>query len=251
MFTEERRNYILQETNKLGSVRTSELAHKLNVTNETIRKDIVALCDMGLVTKEFGGASAVQSNEVTPVNIRLAANTSEKVRIGLRAIEFITDNSTIFLDAGSSIAAFVKHLPPLPSATVVTNSFALVPDVLNMTNQVYFLGGELMKNTLSTNGSWSEQALHSLSLDIAFLGTDGFASHNGPGSSLFQDAQIKQRIMNISKKKIVLADSRKFTNTSFLQYAQWSDIDVLITTSETPEELLEPLQNLLEIIVVD
>lgn len=245
-----RRTQILQMVNTNGRMRASELAKELNVTTETIRKDLLYLNDMGLLEKNFGGAIAINESNERPLAERKIENVAEKTAIARFALSYIADNNVIFIDAGSTLVAFAELLPSDLNLTIVTNSFEVIPYLLKTSSVVYFIGGEVSGITMSTSGFWANQALDSIKIDVAFLGTSGFQSHSGPTSKQFTQAHIKQSIIKNSAKTIVLADHTKFVSNAVLQFADWADIDLLITDSNTPDLLVQTLQKSVTVKVV-
>lgn len=250
MLITERRNKILELVNAQGSIRVVDLAKSLDVTTETIRKDLLYLNNQGLVQKKFGGAIAVNDVTDRPPLEREFEAWEEKAAIARYAQNYITGNNVIFIDSGSTLMTFVKLLPPELEITIVTNSFSAVDPLAKTNNVVYFLGGEVSNITMSTSGFWAVNALNSIKIDVAFLGTSGFQSHNGPTSKQFINAQIKKEIIRHSAQNIVLADSSKFVTNAVLQYANWSDIDALITDEKAPADIVENLRKQTEVIVV-
>lgn len=250
MLITDRRNKILELVNAQGSIRVADLAKSLNVTTETIRKDLAYLSNQGLVQKKFGGALAVNDVTDRPPLEREFEAWEEKTAIAQYAQNYISGNNVIFIDAGSTLLTFVKLLPPDLAITIVTNSFAAVDALAKSNNVVYFLGGEISNITMSTSGFWAINALNSIKIDVAFLGTSGFQSHNGPTSKQFSNAQIKKEIIRHSAQNIVLADNSKFVTNAVLQYADWSDIDALITDSKAPLDMVENLKKQTDVVLV-
>lgn len=251
MFVTERRNRILELVNGQGSIRVSDLSKALNVTTETIRRDLLYLSAEGLVEKKFGGAVAVNESKERPITERKAENIEEKRAIARAALPYISGNNVIFIDASSTLIALAELLPSDLDLTIVTNSFDVIPFVLRTNSVVYFLGGEISGVTMSTSGFWTSQALESIKIDVAFLGTSGFQSHSGPTSKQFSHAHVKQKVIENSAQTIVLADSTKFVSNAVLQFASWSDIDLFITDSGAPQILLDAVKKQVEVITVE
>ncbi|MDR2740092.1 MAG: hypothetical protein LBB68_09740 [Treponema sp.] len=100
---------------------------------------------------------------------------------------------------------------------------------------VYIIGEQVKIVTMSLIGLWANTCLDSISIDTAFLGTNGFQNFSGPCSDSFQDAEIKKKILERSKKSITLADSSKCKSNALAQFAMWKEIDYLIM--DTPAEM--------------
>ncbi len=251
MLTNDRRNKIQEIIISQGSVRVTDLAKTLNVSKETIRKDLQFLHDGGLIIKEFGGATASSEVVERPVYEREKENPESKISIVRYAQSLIPGNNVIFVDAGSTLFYFTKYMASDLNLTVITNSFRAVDLLVDSHNIIYFIGGEISNNTMSTFGLWAEQTLGTIKIDIAFLGTSGFQSCSGPTCKHFSDAQFKKHVVEKSAKNIVLADSSKFSSSAIVQFASWSDIDLLITDSNVQKDSLSQLRNLVEVVTVD
>lgn len=251
MLASDRREEILALINKEGSLRASDLAERMGVTTETIRKDLIYLNNKRLLKKCHGSAHALSEFIERSVDQRTLENAAAKHAIAQKALEQIEDSRVIFIDAGSTMVELAKLLGHLPQLAIITNSFSVVQELLNAGNTIYFVGGEVSSITQATNGFWAATELRSIRIDIAFLGTSGFQSHSGPCTKNFSDTQLKKEVINNSNKTIVLADHTKFSSNAIVQYADWIDIDLLITDKNVNAEHLGALSNDVDILTVD
>lgn len=241
---DDRRIKLVQMLNLSGSIRVRELAHHFGVTMETIRKDLLALEQQGLLQKRHGGAIALHETLERPVDIRSEENFEAKTRIAMAAIGYLHDNMSIMIDSGSTLLRFVEMIPQdLKNLQIITNSFAAANILLQQEHQICFIGGKLSATTMATSGFLASSALNLLGADIAFLGSSGFQSFRGPTVKDDADAQVKKDMIKNARRCIVLADDSKFTSNGFVQYADWSDIDLLITNRDAPEEALRQIRS--------
>ena len=121
------------------------------------------------------------------------------------------------------------------------NNLSAIPALLESGNAIYFLGGEVSSITHATGGIWAANALKSIKIDVAFLGSSGFQSHRGPRTKMFSDAQLKRDVIANDVKSIVLADHTKFSTNAIMQYADWSDVDLFITDADVSSDELAML----------
>jgi DeoR/GlpR family transcriptional regulator of sugar metabolism len=98
-------------------------------------------------------------------------------------------------------------------------------------------------------GGWALDAIYSIRVDIAFLGTDGFINRDGPCSASFEEVDIKKAMIKQSKQKILLADHSKFFRDDLFTYSEWRDIDCLITDDKAPADELSRIGKYTKIIV--
>lgn len=250
----ERQNEILNLLNQQGSVKIAQLSELFQVSKETIRKDLLYLNEAGVLKKSHGGAVAVTDPgniiKTTSMENRIDINTDIKTKLCQKALEFIPDHGVIFLDSGSTIHCLSQLLYQTSGYTIITPSLNAAYSLSGSQNTILLTGGQLNSITMSTEGLQTTNFISSLKADIAFLGTNGFDQHNGPASSELSDTQIKQSIIANSKVNIVIADSSKATYTSLSQYASWKDIDYFISDQDLPEEsvqLISSMTNLIQI----
>ena len=239
MTATERRQEILNTISTEGSVRASDLAERLNVTTETIRKDLIFLNNKHLLKKGHGGAQAINEFTERSLDVRAQENALAKRAIANCAIKQIDDGSVVFVDAGS----------PMVELAIITNNLSVIPALLESGNAIYFLGGEVSSVTQATGGIWAANALKSIKIDVAFLGSSGFQSHSGPCTKMFSDAQLKRDVITSANKSVVLADHTKFSTNAIMQYADWSDVDVFITDAGASSDEIATLERCVEVLV--
>lgn len=246
----ERRNRLAQLIKEQGSVRIGEVSELFGVTKETIRKDLIYLDQQNIVSKRHGGAVAFSEAHERPVHDRATENELLKERIAQKALELVKHSSVLILDSGSTVLTFSRMLSEQMKLTIVTNSFPAASALLEMGNSVHIIGGEMSPITMSTSGMMATHHLNMIKADMVFLGSSGFQSYSGPSAKAFCDAQIKKDMMRNSKTRVVLADSSKFITNAFVQFADWSDIDILITDSGAPQDMIKTIAKRCQVIVV-
>ena len=246
--TEIRRNELLRIIIEQGSVRVGEAAKKLNVTPETIRKDIIYLDKHGLAKKSHGGAAAIGEMIEKSFASRKEKNIEEKNEIAFNAIQFVPDKGVIFLDSGSTVLALARLISMKSGLTVITNSIEAANVLAGSDNNVHLTGGELRGVKMSLSGIWTKNALKSVNVDVAFLGTSGFKSFDGPCVESFVEAEVKTAMMERSEKIVILADSTKFETDALVRYAEWIDIDILVTDRKITNEKLQKLVNRVDVV---
>lgn len=244
-----RRMKLAQLINDKGSIRVAELADFFGVTKETIRKDLIYLDQQKLVCKTHGGAVAISESSERPVQLRSMENPEKKIRIATRALDFISDSKVVILDSGSTVLQLAAQLTTGCCETVVTNSLPAANMLAEKEMVFLWIGGEFSPVTMSTSGMAAVHTLNYITADTVFLGSSGFQSCSGPSAKAFCDAQIKRDMMNRSRTKIVLADSSKFATNAFVRFADWTEIDYLITDAEAPESAILELKKKVKVIL--
>lgn len=240
MLTEKRRNEVLATITRDGSVGVSALAKELRVSMETIRKDIRFWEEKGVLRKTHGGALLHCEDALVHINNRIVQNLDAKNAIAARALDFIPERATVFVDCGSTAVCAARQLSVRSGLTVVTDSVLVAGTLADSGNRVMLLGGVLNGGSMGTAGLWAANALKSISIDVALLDCSGIKGFEGPVVNDLADAELKRVVLERSKFKIVIADGSKFEVSGLIAYAGWRDIDVFITTADAdPEQCRE------------
>ena len=173
MLAEQRHQYILAQVAKTGALSVAELVRELNVSRETIRRDLNALAGRGLLVTTHGGALSSDRRE-PDLDTREAANAGAKRAIGERAAEFVPDGASLIIDSGSTTQAVARALLDRHRLSVYTNDWriALLLGRRN-DNRVTLLGGELSDIEDATFGLDTVHQLTQYHADFAFIGAGG------------------------------------------------------------------------------
>lgn len=246
----ERRNQIAKIILRDGSVRVAEIAKMFNVSTETIRKDLIYFENEGLLQKNYGGAMAKSEIMVRSINSRIDENTEIKNRIAERALDFLPEKGVIFLDSGTTTLCFAKQLVAKSDLTIITNSVMIANSLAESKSKVHLTGGEFLGVTMALVGLWTNSAVKSIRPNVAYIGSSGVLDHSGPSAETFLEAEVKKNILQSCNTSVVLMDSTKFNNTAIVEFAQWKDIDYLITDKGISKETYRKLSASTKIILV-
>lgn len=249
-----REKKILELINEFGEVKVKDLAKLFQVSEVTIRRDLQSLEERELLVRTHGGA---QQNtfifKEVDFDERLQKNIMPKKLIATEAIKFIKDNSTIYLDAGSTIFELVKLIvkEDFNNLTIVTNDLHIANYVHKSKKYpLIMLGGKVNQDTGNTEGYFTRNMLNNIFVDIAFIGTSCISKDLKMYTPNEEKVDIKRAYFNSSNKTILLADETKFNNQGMYFIANVSDVDVLITDKKFTTEQKEILGNNIEIINV-
>ncbi|NRQ37239.1 DeoR/GlpR transcriptional regulator [Nonomuraea sp. NN258] len=231
MYAEERQQEILRRARAAGRVDVVTLSSELEVTTETIRRDLTALERAGVLRRVHGGAIPVERLGFEPA---LAARdevlTGEKERIAKAALAELPEDGSVIIDAGSTTGRLAQVLPADRELTVVVNSPPLAAVLATRPNlHVIMLGGRVRGRTLATVDDWALRPLEHLHVDVAFMATNGCSPANGLTTPDPAEAAIKRAMVRAAQRSVLLADHTKFTNTYLARFADLSEIDVVIS----------------------
>lgn len=244
-----RRKHILDELNKFGEVTVIKLSEMLNVTSETIRRDLSLLESEGKITKIHGGAVKKQVVQEDAFSARIEAHREEKIAIGKLAAEMVSERDTLFIDSCTTNLILAEQLPPL-AFSVITNS-ALIADKIkehNLQARVYVLGGEYDYHFRANLGVSVCQQINAIHADICFIGAGGISPQHGVLVKSFEEAYVAKAMIAMSKKSVILADHTKFGQDGVMCIASVKEIDNIITdkgftsTGYTPQDFAGKLR---------
>jgi DeoR family fructose operon transcriptional repressor len=217
-------------------VSTSELAVRLSATQATIRRDLDALEDLGLISRSWGKATLLTAAAKAPPTFeREASFHAEKTAIAKAACAFISEGDSIVLDSGTTIAALAAELAGYNSLRVVTNSLLLPHLFAHSKVSLQYTGGFFERDHMSLVGPESEQYFDSLTMPKAFISTTGMRRSTGFSTFSPFQASVKRHIVACASKVYLLMDSSKTGAYGINSFASFSDIDVLITTKRLEE----------------
>lgn len=244
MYLEERRRVLLDKVLQQGRVDVAAVAAELEVTTETVRKDLVHLERQGFVTRTHGGAIPVQRLGFEPADdLRQGVMTDEKLRIAQAAVAELPDEGAVLIDAGTTTALIPRFLPLDLKLRVVTNSQQILNALSAFPNiTLMSLGGVFRPVSQSTVGPWTVSALADLRVDVAFIGANGFSIEHGATTADQAEAEVKRAMLKSSRRSIALLDHSKIGAEYFHRFAAPADIDVIVTDSGIDPELLDDLR---------
>lgn len=239
----QRRNAIVTEVRRRGGVRLSELAATLGVSDMTVRRDVEALAEQGLLTRVHGGVlpvdTAVDEPAFATKRVRQAAR---KLAIARAAAALVAPGAAIGISAGSTTAALAQELTEVNSLTVVTNSIA-VSDVLHRAAnqsparglappaepQTVLLTGGVRTRSDALVGPAATAALRDLNLDLLFLGVHGMAERGGFSTPNLAEAQTNRAFVAAAQRIVVLADHTKWGVVGIATIIGLAGAHVLVT----------------------
>ncbi len=249
----ERHQYILSKLKKLGKVSVLDLCRDLKVSSVTIRKDLKMLEDRNLLFRTHGGGTS--SNPYTsdrPVNEKEKIRWTEKMEIGAEAARLVEPNDCIIIASGTTVLSLARNIKPGGPLTVITAALNVATELNRYPEiEVLVLGGILRKSSSSATGLYAEKILEDFSCSKLFLGVDGIDLDFGLTTTHVQEAQLNRKMIAVSQKTIVLADSSKFGKRGFGRICGLEDVEQVITDKGITEHMKKSLQGLgIEVTVV-
>jgi DeoR/GlpR family transcriptional regulator of sugar metabolism len=242
MLTEQRHLAILEELQRHGRVLARELAERLQVSEDTIRRDLRELSTRGALQRVHGGALPV-SPALANLARRSGIAVDEKLALGRQAASLVADGQLVFVDGGTSTLAMVRQLPATRRATVATHSPVIAAALIEHPSiEVLMLGGRLFKHSGVAVGAGVAQAIQSLRADCYFLGVTGVDAAFGLSTGDAEEAQVKALLMASAAETVLMASSDKLGKVSPYRVAPLSALATLIVTPQADPATLQALR---------
>lgn len=232
MIAEERHRRIVESVERDGSARVRDLARALDVTEETIRRDLEKLEKDGRVVRRHGGAMSVEgATWDMSFAQREVRHPREKEAIARHALQHIRRGDTIFLDASTTSLNIARFLPN-EEIVVLAYSFQVLSELMPKDNvRVVGIGGSLDRASRSFVGPSAERNLEHYHVNKAFSSCTAFHVERGATDSNEFHASLKKVVMRNAREKYLLADASKFGITSLAFFAHLSEFDTVIVDS--------------------
>ena len=244
MLNLERRTKILELLEKHGQVAVPDLSKRFKTSEVTIRNDLKALHERGLIRRAHGGAVKAATVSMDPsLKVKAELHADEKRRIGAAAADMINDGDSIILDSGTTTQQIARQIKHKKDLKVITNGLNIAMELFGAKDiQLIFLGGVIRQNSLSAVGHFAEDILAQLSADKLFLAVDACDLDFGLSTPNVEESQVNQVMARIAREKILVADSSKFGKRSLSRIVPLSDIDVIVTDRGLPSDLQNDLR---------
>ena len=206
----DRKNKILELLTNKQKIEVADLAQMLGVSQVTVRKDLDALAETGIIKREHGFAVLQDANEIAG---RLAYHYEEKKKIAARAARLISDGDTIMIESGSCCAILAETLAKtMTSLTIITNSAFIADYIRNNTSfQIILLGGIYQHDSQVTVGPMVKTCASSFFVKHFFAGVDGWSTKTGFTNKDTMRAQAVRDMAAQADQVVFLTESAKLS----------------------------------------
>jgi len=239
MLKKERQAHILHQVNLHNRVLSADLCHSMNVSEDTIRRDLVELSEQGQIIKVHGGALSNSFNtSLQPTNVYSQDN---KKIIAKKAVALIRDGMFVLTTGGTTIIELARMLPHDLKATFVTGSLpAAMEYIQHPTIEVIFIGDKISRNSRITVGGEAISRIKSIKADLCFLGINAIDTVHGVTDNDWDVVQVKKAMIESSETVVAMAISEKINTVQKITVCEVTKIDVLLTELNADDNLLDP-----------
>ncbi|WP_439876322.1 DeoR/GlpR family DNA-binding transcription regulator [Bacillus mycoides] len=242
MFTEERREKILELLKKDGRVIAKDLAEKFDMSIDSIRRDLSIMEKDGFLKRTHGGAIefARVRNLAAEPSKRYSNGSKYEDVIAKIAASYIQKGDSVFIGGASIHYAMLKYLPET-SFTVITNALEIASKLREYKNvDTYLIGGKVKPSGNMTDTLASE-LISRFSIDLYFS-TGGGISLNGISTATPEVAYFGKIVSKIARRNICLAPHNKLGINCFIKGESLREIDLIITDEEASKETIQQFE---------
>lgn len=226
-----------------GRVNVAQVCSTFAVSEATARRDLDILAEQGKIQRVHGGAIRIkQAPPEQPIFERSTVQAEEKRRIGKIAADLINNGETIFLGSGSTVYEIARNIHDKQNLTIVTNSLLVINELADKEDVTLIsVGGILRKSERSFIGHIAQQSLGELRADKVFMGIRAISLEQGLTNDYLPETMTDRAIMGMGSRVIIVADYTKCERVATAFVAPLENIDMLITSRETPPEFIQAL----------
>lgn len=241
MLKKERQAYILRQVSLHNSVLSADLSTSINVSEDTIRRDLNELADSGKIIKVHGGALSKSFN-----SFYLRSDVykvDNKKLVAEKAVSLIKDGMFVLTGGGTTIIEMARLLPENLKATFLTGSIPAAYEYAQHPNiEVIFIGDKISKKSQIAVGGEAISKIKHIKADLCFLGINAIDPQHGITDNDWDIAQLKNAMIDAASKTVILTISEKLHSYQRIRVCGMNDIDYLITELDPDNKILDPFR---------
>jgi DeoR/GlpR family transcriptional regulator of sugar metabolism len=239
MLTQQRKAHILEVLRREGQIVAKALSETLDLSEDTIRRDLRELAAEGLLQRVHGGALPA-SPAVANFARRRDVATDGKIAIGRAAAAMVRPGQVVFVDGGTTAIQLVRHLPRDWPVTIVTHSPHIAIELIDHPlATVEMIGGRLFKHSVVAVGAAAIEAIGRIRADIYFMGVTGIHPKVGLTTGDAEEAAVKRMLCRFSAETVVLASHEKIGAASPYVIVPIEEAGTIIVEKATPREVVD------------
>lgn len=241
MLKVERQSIILDELRTHKRVRSTDLCEILRVSEDTIRRDLSELENMGQLKKVHGGA--ITLSFIPSFKKREVLEIETKHAIAKKALQLIKDGQVLIIDGGTSNLQLVNLLPEYLNLTIITNSIPVASKLCEYPNvDGVLLGGNILRKGYSVIGHQTLEFLDEIHADMCFLGITSVDPEFGLTEANRKETTIKKAIIRSSNKVASMTISSKLNTRQPFKVCDIDCLDIMVTDLDPEDAILIPFK---------
>ena len=237
-----RQNHILSLVRRHGFVSIEALAQQLEVTPQTVRRDINELCEDARLQRYHGGAGLPSSVENLSYSTRQVLCLEEKKRIAREVARHIPDHASLFINIGTTTEEVAKALMDHAGLRIITNNLNVAGIMSGKSEfEVIVAGGVVRPRDRGIVGEATIDLIRQFKVDIGIIGISGIDNEGELLDFDYREVRVAQTIIEHSRQVFLAADHSKFGRSAMVRLGNLSQIDVLFTDRPPPAAMRDML----------
>jgi DeoR family glycerol-3-phosphate regulon repressor len=238
-----RHGEILRLVQEAGTITIADLAAKLNVSLETVRRDVKPLATDGSVLKMHGAIGLPALAGEAPFERRMRENAEAKRAIARAVAGSIRDGESVMLDTGTTTSFVARELQSHRRLTVITNSSDIARTLATVNgNKVYMAGGELRSDSGAAFGGSAVDFVSRFSVNHAVISTGAVDAVMGVMDYNLEEAEFARMVLSRGARRIVVTDHTKFGRQGLVQVCGFDGFGELFTDRAPPADVASALE---------
>jgi DeoR family glycerol-3-phosphate regulon repressor len=242
MIHSKRHGEILRLLAEQGTVTIADLAERLGVSPETVRRDVKPLTDDGMVVKMHGAIGLPSMTGEAPFERRMRENAEAKKTIARMVAGTIRDGESVMLDTGTTTSFLARELLGHRRLTVVTNSSDIARTLATINdNRVYMAGGELRSDSGAAFGVSAIEFVSRFSVTHAVISAGAIEAANGIMDHDLAEAEFARMVLSRGQRSVVVTDHTKFGRHGLVRVSGFGGISELATDWPPATDIIDAL----------
>jgi len=210
-------------------ISVNELAELTFTSPSSIRRDLTALQNLGLVRRSHGGVGLSKvTDKVAGFYSRVSQNIKEKRLIAKKAASLLRDGQSILLDSSSTASFLLPYIARLESPILFTNNLETAISAVKQGINTHCLGGASVGGSVALGGSETYRALSAISVDILFFSSQSLDKNGLISDSTEEENYSRELMLKRAKTKVFLCDSEKFGRSSLYKLTSLDEVDFAV-----------------------
>jgi DeoR/GlpR family transcriptional regulator of sugar metabolism len=248
MLKRERQAFILHQVNLHNRILSSDLSKDIQVSEDTIRRDLQELSDFGKLIKVHGGALSTSFHSA--INTSHVYAIERKKQIAQKAVSLIKDGMFVITSGGTTIIEMARALPQDLHATFITGSLPAAFEYMHHPNiELILIGDKVSKSSKITVGGEAIEKIKQIRADLCLLGTNALDIVHGLTENDWEVAQVKKAMVAAANRVVVMTIAEKINTTQGIKVCDAAQVDVLVTELDPAAAELQAFHPLIDTIL--
>jgi len=247
MLKKERHAFIIRQINLHNKVLSADLSAQLQVSEDTIRRDLNNLAETGKIEKVHGGALSKSFH--FPYQLNEVYAQEKKQEIARKAVSLLSEGMVILTGGGTTMIEIARMIPDTLEATFFTISPLVALELSERRLlTVILIGGELSKNAHINMGAKTVSDLAEIKVDLCFLGANGIDIHEGITDSDWEVVQIKKAMIRSARRMAIMSLGEKLGSVQKMKVCGLNALEYLITDLKEDDSSIAAYKEFVKII---